>query len=89
MIIEALQSGMPAAPGENLGLQHQARAFALAQSQQVSALNRRLSARLITHRMNVAGYEVQRAIANDHSKRLMSTLAGKFNLISKIQQSMG
>ncbi|MBC8719578.1 hypothetical protein [Ochrobactrum sp. Marseille-Q0166] len=89
MIIEALQGGMPTTPGVDLGLQHQARAFTLAQLQKTRALDRQLSARLTTHRMNVAGYEVERAIANDHSKRLMSALAGKFNLISRIQQSMG
>ncbi|WP_273795102.1 hypothetical protein [Brucella intermedia] len=33
--------------------------------------------------------ETERAIANTETKRLMSRLSGKFNLISQLEQSIG
>jgi hypothetical protein len=60
-----------------------------AQTTESSRLSQQLKKQLVLQRMKVAVYQADRAIANAESKYMMSKLAGKFSLISKIQQSMG
>ncbi|OED49592.1 hypothetical protein AB838_05895 [Rhodobacteraceae bacterium (ex Bugula neritina AB1)] len=45
--------------------------------------------KLDIYSMQVSKYHAERAMANQESRRVMSSLSGKFSLISKIQQSMG
>ena len=48
-----------------------------------------LSNKLSAARMETMKFQAERAMANQESSRVMNSLAGKFSLISKIQQSMG
>lgn len=70
-------------------LQERVTAQRSAQATQLGRVSAELHKSLTLQRMDVAIYQADRAIANAKAQRLMSSLAGKFSLISKIQQSLG
>ncbi|UWQ81701.1 hypothetical protein K3725_21670 (plasmid) [Leisingera sp. S132] len=70
-------------------LTEQSQALSYGRTVRSKQLYQDIKNKLDIYTMEASKFQAERAMANQESQRVMSSLAGKFSLISKIQQSMG
>ncbi|WP_424978255.1 hypothetical protein [Leisingera sp. S232] len=70
-------------------LTEQSQALSNHKAHRTKRLYQEVKNKLDIYSMQASKYQAERAMANQEAQRVMSSLSGKFSLISKIQQSMG